>query len=114
MEVITKSEIEFISKSLCGIINKSKTYITGFFCIIPFPDIFNKLEVIITNNKALSNIENNTIKINYNNNIFELLIDNTRRLYFNKSSEIAIIEIKQSDNLNIDSFFILEVDEISY
>ena len=114
MEVITKSKIEFISKYLCGIINKSKAYITGFFCKIPFPDIFNKLEVIITNNEALSNIENNTIKINYNNNIFELLIDNTRRLYFNKSSEIAIIEIKQSDNLNIDSFFILEVDEISY
>ena len=70
---------------------------TGFFCIIPSPDKLNYLNVMITTNQISKNI----------------LIDKGRKTYTNKEYDITIIEIKEHDGIDGDSF--LEIDkEIFY
>ena len=92
---------------------------TGFFCKIPFPDNFNKLPVLITNNHVLGEKDittNRKIKFILDNNEeilnYELIIDNSRKTYTNKEYDITIIEIKCEDNIDINSF--LEIDNMIF
>ena len=100
-----------LQQSVIKIINSGKIG-TGFLCSIPF---HNKiLPAIITNNHIL-NEEDISIgkKINFtlNNdkNCFAILIDENRKVYTNQLYDITIIEIKNTDGLDISSF--LEADQ---
>ena len=93
-------------ESLCQIINKNKEKGIGFFCLIPFPTIFDILPVLITNNKILTSDE---ISIDQSINIilnskekYELKIDENSKIY-NKNG-IIMIEVKNDDKLNHEHF----------
>ena len=108
-------------KNICKIeSNKSEKIGTGFLCYIPFPDKYNLLPVLITNNHVLEkeDISNKNIvkfdiykdkqKINY-----EILIDDSRKTYTNEKYDITIIEIlKEKDGIEASSF--LELDQLIY
>jgi len=57
MEPIPTDILEIIlrqtKESICKIICNDRENGTGFFCLIPFPDKFNLLPVLITNNHVL-------------------------------------------------------------
>jgi len=59
----TKKILFQMKNCICKIIKDDGTRGTGFFCTIPFPDKFNLLNVLITNNHILeeNDIENNKI-----------------------------------------------------
>ena len=104
------------------IIEQSKRYLckinngvgSGFFCAIPFPDKYNKLPVLITNNHVLKEkdiINGKKIEFSVDNNKFkfEIIIDEYRKTYTNKMYDITIIELKEKDGVDINS--LLEIDE---
>ena len=110
LKVIT----DLADKCICKITNNKKEWATGFFCAIPFPDKYQRLPVIITNNHVLKSSdikEGEKIKFSMNNNknSFELEIDNKRKVYTNEKYDITIIEVRNSDNINTNSF--LDIDE---
>ena len=76
---------------------------TGFFCKIPFPNITNKLTVLITNNHIidkdlLDNKGKTTIYIKNEKEGREMNFKN-RMCYTNEKNDITIIEIKEKDNI---------------
>ena len=108
-------------KNICKII-LGKEQGTGFFCKIPFPDKYNMLPVLITNNHIIDqkllyrdNAEipliiqekNKTTKINLND----------RMKYTDKDYDITIIEIQENDNINnyleLDDKIIEDIDKIN-
>ena len=100
-------------KCICKIFLKSGGIGTGFFCKIPFPTSLNLLAVLITTNHNLE--EENIIpgeKIDFliNNCEKSILIDETRKTYTYEGEEgdITILEIKEEDGLEIESF--LDID----
>ena len=106
--------IEQSEKSICKIKCKDEGNRTGFFCIIPFPDKIHPLPVLMTNNHVIEEndiMKGNKIVFTINNDklSFEIVIDDFRKLYSNKDYDITIIEIKEDDNLDINSF--LEIDD---
>ena len=119
---VNEIELELILKQLkvaiCKIIldEKDDNYGTGFFCLIPFPDFYNQIPVLITNNHVLD--ENHLksgkkIKFSLQNNkiFYEIKIDKSRITYTNQKFDFTFIEIKESDNLNIN---FLEIDQDIY
>ena len=104
---------QLVEKCICKI-NLINGFGTGFFCKIPFLDSFNLLPVLITNFHILNEKEvQKDINIIINDKKLVLKkIDDSRKIYMNKEFDITIIEIKDSDNLNEDSF--LEVDNNIY
>ena len=110
----TQSEYIYnqIEKSLCKIICKPIDYGTGFLCNIKY-NYSDILPVLITNNNILEEddialgkkicfcIGNETKK-------HQIKIENSRKRYINEKYNITIIEIKETDNLNIRTF--LEID----
>ena len=86
---------------------------TGFFCKIPFPDINNRLSVIITNNHIINEELLNTkgskiiIDIKEEDSLKEISLDN-RITFTNREYDITLIEIKETDNINN----YLELDEL--
>ena len=114
---ILKTIIEQTEKSICKIKCSEEGSGTGFFCVIPFPDKFNLLPVLITNNHVLQKKDiskGKIIKFSLNNEkqFFEISIDSSRKAYTNEKYDITIIEIKKTDNLNVNDF--LEIDENIY
>ena len=112
-----KTIIEQTEKSICKIKCKNEGNGTGFFCVIPFPDKFNLLPVLITNNHVLLKEDiskGKIIKFSINNEkqFFEISIDSSRKTYTNEKYDITIIEIKKTDNFNVSDF--LEIDENIY
>jgi len=86
---------------------------TGFFCKIPFPDVSNLLNALITNNHVLdeNDIKDGKIikfkmysKEKKKEEAKELKIDNSRKkleiLNKEEGIDISIIEIKQKDKIN--------------
>ena len=106
--------IKQMETSICKIIT-SNDIGTGFFCVIPFPDMNNLLPVLITNNHVLdSNLlkSGNEIEFTLNDDKFyhKIIIDENRKVYTNeKPFDVSIIEIKKSDNNRLLNF--LEIDE---
>ena len=107
---IIKNQME---KSVCKI-KCNEGFGTGFFCKIPFPNFYNLLPVLITNNHILNEEDlkiNNQIILSLNNDLFtyKIYIDNSRKIYTEKELyDITLIEIKESDGINLN--FFLEID----
>jgi hypothetical protein len=101
-------------KTICKIIGKHEDTGTGFFCKIPFPDSFHLLPVLITVNHVLNQDdilpgEKINLTLNDDSRKVTIQIDEKRKTYSNeKKYDVTIIEIKQGDNLDTDSF--LDVD----
>ena len=90
---------------------------TGFFCKIPFPNEFNLLQLLITNNHILDEIDlniGNSFIFSLKNDelIFKILFHNKRRTYTNKQYDITMIELRKSDGLKGYSF--LEIDDNAF
>ena len=102
-------------KCICKIQLKPKGSATGFFCAIPFPDKYNRLPVLVTNNHVLNKnniMDGKTVKFSIKNDEFkfEIKLDVKRKRYTNEKYDITFIEIKKDiDNLDIDTF--LDIDE---
>ena len=101
-------------KSICLIKYKKKMPFPGIFCKLPFAFNDKTYFILIINNIYLDKEEislDNEIKIILNdvNDKPKLKIDNSRIIYReNKKDGITIIEIKESDGLDINSF--LDID----
>jgi len=100
-----------MKKTVCKIV-KNNNFGTGFFCYIPFYNIF--IPVLITCNHILNEEDislGKTINISINNDniFFKLFIDISRITYTNKKYDTTFIEIKETDCLNMISF--LSIDE---
>ena len=103
---------EKIKINFCKIHMENGKFGNGFFCKIPFPDELNILPILFTDNHTLDENaikDGETIQFTLENDNTEkkIEIDSTRKTYTNKNSDITIIEIKNSDEIN--SF--LEIDE---
>ena len=101
-------------KSICKIICNDGGNATGFLCIIPFPDKFNLLPVLITNNHVLAKKDiykgrKITFTLNDDKIKKEIIIENSRKTFTNENYDITIIEMIQKDNLDFNTF--LEIDE---
>ena len=89
---------------------------TGFFCVIPFPDLNNLLPVLITNNHVLNKKDIEIGKeiiftTNDEKNFYYILIDKERKVYTNEESyDITIIEIMEKDTNILENIF-LEIDD---
>ena len=103
-------------KSICKIICNNGIIGTGFFCFLPFPNKDKKLPTLITNNHILeeSDIEiGKSIKFSINDEkkYFNIILDETRKVYTNDIYDITIIELyKEKDGIKEDDSF-LEVDD---
>lgn len=103
-----------INESICFIESRTGIKGTGFLCKIPFPDFFALLPVLITSSKILKNEgiyygeEIKLILKNYRN--VSLIIDKNRKFYTDDKYQVTIIEIKNSDNLDINSFLEVKFD----
>ena len=90
---------------------------TGFFCKIQKSDEFKYIPVLITNNHVLNEndiLKGKSIKFTLNDDKIshQIIIDEKRICYTNKTLDITIIEIKKSDN--IDLKICLEIDDNIY
>jgi len=108
---IIKQKME---KSICKIKCPKRGFGTSFFCKIPFPNEFNMLTLLITNNQVLDetdlNIGNSFIfSLKNDELVFKILFHNKRKTYTNKQYDITMIELKQSDGLKGYSF--LDIDD---
>ena len=105
--------LQQMEKSICKIKCKKGGHGTGFLCIIPYPSKLKQLPVLITNNQVLSErdigkkqiIEYSMDNDNIKGKIF---IDDLRKTYTSEEYDTTIVEIKESDKLDINSF--LEID----
>ena len=106
---------ELSEKCICKIKPTVEIIATGFFCAIPFPDKYNRLPVLVTNNHVLKNEDiagGKIIRFSTNNEKykFEIKIDIFRKRYTNEKYNITFIEIKKDiDKININSF--LDIDD---
>jgi len=112
--IITEKQVQKIKNqidnSFCKIeINKEENII-GFFCYIPIQNEINLLPVLIVNNFIKK--DSDKITIYKNNNCLSLSIDKKRKIFSIEEYNITIIEIKENDNLNMNSF--LDIDEDIY
>ena len=100
----TKVILSKLEKSTCRIYLGVRKTATGFFCKIPYPDIFHLLPVLVTNNHIL---DENCLKkycnirftINDDNIDKNILIDDFRLVFTDKTLDVTIIEIKQYDKI---------------
>ena len=97
---------------ICKISCNDGSHGTGFFCNIS-NDWNNNIKVLITNNHVLKPKDiqpGQTIKfsIDNDNKYYNIFIDKSRITYTNKSYDVTIIEIKENDNLDGNSFFDLD------
>ena len=114
MITITKQ----MKESVCNIIGSVFTG-TGFFCVIQNMIEWNSplFYVLMTNNHILGKEDikpNKKIKIsldNGNENL-EILIDNSRKTFTSEIYDVTIIEMKQNDGIQSESF--LEIDKDIY
>jgi len=114
---ILKIILEQKEKSICKIICNNGESGTGFFCSVPFPDKYHLLPVLMTNNHVLEEKDidcNKKIKFELNDKKIskELMIGKNRRTYTSTEYDITIIEIKNDDGLDLNSF--LDIDERIY
>ena len=99
----------------CIIECNEKGNASGFFSLIPFPNKTRLLPVLMTNNHVLSKkdiIKGKKINIYMKEKKFNILVNDSRRVYTNKSYDITIIELHENDGLDINKF--LEIDDSIY
>ena len=121
-ESLNKSQMnkifEQMSKSICKIDNSDLNLTgTGFLCLIPFPNKFHNLPVLITCNHVFNDLQQgNEIKLIFENKNIKLKLDESRMLYTNEEYDITIIELKENefkedDYLNIDDMIITKKEK---
>ena len=106
-----------MEKSVCKIYCNEGTG-TGFFCKIPFPDQYNLLSVLITNNHVINEInitKMDKIKISLNDDKIHYIlnINDSIKTYTSKKFDITIIEINQKE-IDLSNEFFLELDDSLY
>ena len=99
------NKFNILLESLCKINRED----IGFLCKIPFNEQNDLLPVLITNITTLGKNEiltNKTIKIIGNKKEYNILIDDSRKIFINDDNKynIVIIEIKENDGLDLNSF----------
>ena len=102
-----------IQKCICKIYINEGGNGTGFFCYLTDPKNNNRIPVMVTNNHIIGENDlkdNNKIKISFNNDktYKDIELDPNRKKYTNPYLDITIIEIKNKDKIEKDSF--LEID----
>ena len=104
-----------MESSICKI-NCKDSNGSGFFCVIPFPNMNNLLPVLFTNNHVLGSNDLQAGKeieftMNDDKYSYKILIDKNRKVYSNtKPFDVSIIEMKKKDGNVLRSIF-LEVDD---
>ena len=106
--------LEQIKKCICDIKCTVQGHGTGFFCKIPYPDVFNIMPALITNNHVLSKediAEGNIIKFTLDKGTIqkEILITNERKIYSNENYDVTIIQLNPlEDSIEPNSFLDVE------
>ena len=117
VEPIPRKTNKIIDKQLecyiCKIYADTK-FGTGFFCNIPYNPYnlgsWDILKVLITTNHVLTKDDLSLYKtINFSikekSKHYQILIDESRKIYTNEKYDITIVELKESDKIGRDSFF---------
>ena len=108
--------VERASKSICTILREKEGMGFGFFCKIGFSPHKNSHYLLIINNIFLKEEDialGKEIKIIANNIETILTIDKSRIIHReDKKDGITIIEIKPSDNIDINSFLEIEYNTV--
>jgi hypothetical protein len=108
--------IEKTNKSICTISSKYTGMAIGFFCKIHYSPNNSISHLLIINNIHIKEKDTefgNEIQIILNNVKSVLKIDNSRKIYKeNKKDGITILEIKPSDNIDINSFLEFDYNNI--
>ena len=105
----TECILKQMKSYVCKIINGKKSYGSGFFCKIQFPDN-SQVPVLITCNHIIDKdflLKNEILNISINKKNFKLSLDKIK-YYTNKIEDITILEIKkdESNNENIINDFL--------
>ena len=114
---LSSQEIQFIKLQIINCFfnilgNNQKTEL-GFFCKIHFNKKNNFIDVLITNNNLIEgNNISKSISIYKSGTKIEINLDDSRKKYIDYNNNISIIEIKESDNLIINSY--LQIDDDLY
>ena len=106
-----------LQNKCCCKIKINKLGEKGFLCKIPFPDSKKLLPVLITNNHVLEEkhiLINKEIKFSLKDNKFPytIKIDDLRLTYTNPNYDTTMIQIRDTDNLDTNTF--LDVDDNMY
>ena len=102
--------LESSKKSICEINVNNQKKGTAFFCLIPFPDKYNLLPIIITNYGVIKDsIFKKKITFFLEDKNYEIELEYDRKVYLSEKYDITIIEIRKEDGLDINTF--LEIDE---
>jgi len=97
-------------KSICKVkIKEHNIDKMGFFCRIPFPDFKHLLPVLILNYDSFVGGQIIEFTMDEDKLSYKISFDNSRIAYTSHKYNITIIEIKENDNLDINSF--LKLDE---
>lgn len=110
----TKVILSQLDNCICKVYKSENETGTGFFCLLPNPDICHLLPVLITNNHVLNeeDLKKEKIKIQLNENIIYLKL-NKRKKFTDKPIDVTVIEIKPNiDKLNINKNFLYIDNEI--
>ena len=101
-----------LSKKAVVKISKKGCFGSGFLCLVYLSE-FKLLPVLISNNHLLN--ENDIIvgkkidfSLNNDKSFYQILIDESRKVYTSSLYDVTFIEIKEKDGLSISSF--LEID----
>ena len=108
--------LEQQKKYCCKINSKNDKIGTGFFCKIILPNSLKILPVLMTCNHVLDEEDIKIEKvINFSldneKNKYKIKIDNERLVYTNNKMDFTIIQIRESDNLDVNLFISID-DEI--
>ena len=121
---VTERILYQMENCICKVMGCSNTTETGtgFFCIIPYKG--NKLKVLITASHIITKndlLNSEIIRIELNNQLKEIDINDNRKLYTNEKFDITIIEINPYKDeirnfleIDIDIFKIKEIESIYY
>ena len=92
---------EKAEKSICEII-KDKGYGTGFFCKIKYPNKYNEVYCLITNNHVITKdmlTYQENIEIKLNNKGIKIALNKQRRIWTNEEIDFTCIEILKEDKI---------------
>jgi len=97
----SKILFEKSEKSICEIIT-DKGYGTGFFCIIKYPNKYNEIYCLITNNHVITKnmlTYQENIEIKLNNKEIKISLSKNRRIWTNEEIDFTCIEIIKEDDI---------------
>ena len=106
-----------LHNSICKIKSGNKVDGLGIFCKIPVSNSKEFYPVLIVSTEIIDKAQlksGSHIKFSFINEMdsHEITINNTRKIYYNEDKyNIVIIEIKEDDKLEIDSFLEFETDK---